>query len=211
MTLHKIFFVPLISFRFSKHSKYFFPDIERSDNIPQGWTQSINSSYPRIKDDDKIVSSDVRDNLIKDLHEEMTQVFKEEKMCFNFSIRDFWYNIYHDDQGQEKHNHLSWVGTKNLYWCGIYYNKNASPTEFHRGNGWYETQRFPDYQNTAMKHVLSDVFYSPVEDGDILLFPSWLNHSVTSKPHHKDKMRMTFSFNIELASLNIGGHDIIPS
>ena len=75
MTLHKIFFVPLISFRFSKHSKYFFPDIERSDNIPQGWTQSINSSYPRIKDDDKIVSSDVRDYFFKDLHDEIRQVF----------------------------------------------------------------------------------------------------------------------------------------
>ena len=36
----------------------------------------------------------------------------------------------------------------------------------------------------------------PVEDGDILLFPPHLEHSVQSKPENKNKMRMTFSFNI---------------
>ena len=35
-----------------------------------------------------------------------------------------------------------------------------------------------------------------LEDGDILLFPPHLEHSVQSKPENKNKMRMTFSFNI---------------
>ena len=69
MTLHKVFFVPLISFKFSKHSKYFFPDIKKCDNRPLGWTTSVNSTYPNIKDSDSIVSLDVRNNLIKDLYE----------------------------------------------------------------------------------------------------------------------------------------------
>ncbi len=206
-----IFPTGLIKIKFKDHYKYNFPEVEKKVNKPEEWDCSVDTSFPFIEPDDPVVSPTVTKNLMADIKTSIVEVFEELNMPTSINLMQFWYNIYHDDQGQEKHNHLSWVGTKNLYWCGIYYNKNASPTEFHRGNGWYETQRFPDYQNTAMKHVLSDVFYSPVEDGDILLFPSWLNHSVTSKPHHKDKMRMTFSFNIELASLNIGGHDIIPS
>lgn len=193
MTLHKIFFVPLISFRFSKHSKYFFPDIERSDNIPQGWTQSINSSYPRIKDDDKIVSSDVRDNLIKDLHEEMTQVFKEEKMCFNFSIRDFWYNIYHDYQGQEPHTHLG--GCKSPVWCGIYYNKRARSTTFIRPDVNNMMHEFP-HQSEFFTNYFAEILSPNISDGVVLLFPPYLKHYVM--PSRDDKMRMTFSFNLEI-------------
>ena len=204
-----IFPTGLIKIKFKDHHKYNFPEVEKKEAIPPGWECSVNTSFPIINSNDPVVSPTVKENLMADIKTSIVEVFEELNMPTNIDLMQFWYNIYHEDQGQEKHNHLAWVGAKNLYWCGIYYNKNASPTAFHRGNGLYETQRFPDYHKTTMINVLGDTSYPPVEDGDILLFPSWISHSVKSEPQHKNKMRMTFSFNIDLISMNIDGTEIV--
>ena len=206
-----IFPIGLIKIKFKDHHKYNFPDIEKKVNKPRDWNCSVNSSFPFIDEHDTLVPPIVKKNLVADLKSSIVEVFKELKMPTNFEFTQFWYNTYRDNQGQEKHNHLTWVGSKNLYWCGIYYNKNSSPTKFHRDPGWYECQRFPNYENTPMDYVLSGGYSPPVEDGDILLFPSYLQHSVESQPYHKDKMRMTFSFNIDLLSLPVEGHEILMS
>jgi len=209
--LISIFPTGLIKIKFKDHYKYNFPDIEKKVNKPPEWQCSVNTSFPYIDEHDTLVPPIVKRNLMADIKTSIVEVFKELDMPTNIDIQQFWYNTYRDHQGQEKHNHLTWVGSKNLYWCGIYYNKNSSPTKFHRDPGWYECQRFPNYQNSPMDYVLSGICSPPVEDGDILLFPSWINHSVESQPYHKDKMRMTFSFNIDLLSLPVNGHEILPS
>ena len=56
--------------------------------------------------------------------------------------------------------------------------------------------------DSAMDSVLSAEYLPFVEDGDIILFPPYLEHSVKSKQKPKDDMRMTFSFNIDV-SLNL--------
>ena len=206
-----IFPTGLIKIKLKDHYKYNFPNIEKKVNKPPEWQCSVNTSFPFIEPDDPVVSPTVNKNLMADIKTSIVEVFEELNMPSSINLSQFWYNIYHDDQGQERHNHLTWVGTKNLYWCGIYYNKNASPTKFHRGGGYYQLQRFPDFMNSAMNPVLSAEYLPSVEDGDIILFPPYLEHSVKSKPHHKDKMRMTFSFNIELVSLDVGGREVFPS
>ena len=62
MILHKIFYVPIFTFRFDKHETYDFSDIARQgriDSRPKGWTTSVNSTYPFITDNDRLVSPDV--------------------------------------------------------------------------------------------------------------------------------------------------------
>ena len=61
-----------------------------------------------------------------------------------------------------------------------------------------KTQEFDGFRETDLSSCLADACHFPVEDGDIVLFPPYLEHSVESKPQHKDSMRMTFSFNIFL-------------
>ena len=60
------------------------------------------------------------------------------------------------------------------------------------------TQEWEGYEGSPLEVCISKYCSPHVEDGDILLFPPYLDHSVESKPHHKDRMRMTFSFNITL-------------
>ena len=53
--------------------------------------------------------------------------------------------------------------------------------------------------DSSMASVLSAEYFPFVEDGDIILFPPYLEHSVKSKQNPKDDMRMTFSFNIDVS------------
>ena len=194
-----IFPIGLIKIKFKDHYKYNFPDIEKKVNKPPEWNCSVNTSFPFISEYDPVVSPIVKKNLMADLKSSIVEVFKELNMPTDISFQQFWYNIYHDNQGQEKHNHLSWIGSQNLFWCGIYYNKNASPTTFYRDGGHYQLQRWPDYMDSSMAAVLSAEYLPFVEDGDIILFPPYLEHSAKSEQKPKDDMRMTFSFNIDVS------------
>ena len=193
-----LFPIPLIKIKFKYHDKYNFPEVEKKENKPDEWNCSLNTSFPAIFDTDSIVSPTVRDSFIKDLLECVKEVIGKLNMPTNIGISQLWYNIYHDNQGQEPHHHLPMVGGTLPFWCGIYYNKNASPTTFHRSDRLYQTQLFTGYPESAMNGILGLHCSPPVEDGDILLFPPHLEHSVQSKPENKNKMRMTFSFNIDL-------------
>ena len=193
-----LFPVPVIKIKFKDHYKYNFSEVEKRDEKPDDWISSVHTSFPGISNDDPIVSSSVRDSLESDLKNCIGEVFKEIGLPTTIKFTNMWYNIYHENQGQEPHRHLPMVGGIMPFWSGIYYNKNASPTKFIRDDKLFITQLFEGYENSEMAFPLSTDFSPKVKDGDILLFPPHLEHLVESKPHHKDKMRMTFSFNINL-------------
>ena len=195
-----LFPVPLLKIKFNHHYKYNFPEVEKRDQKPDSWVKSLHTTFPSIPDDDLIVSSFVRDSLKKDLYDSIVETFEQLNIPTNIEFLQLWYNIYHDNQGQEKHTHFSDVGQIVPFWSGIYYNKNASPTRFFRSDRLYRTQILPEAQNTALDVCLAENFSPEVEDGDILIFPPYLEHSVASTPEHKNKMRMTFSFNIVVNS-----------
>ena len=196
-----LFPVPLIVIKFKDHHKYDFPEVEKEDRKPFNWVDSVNTSFPSINDDDPVISPVVRDNLKSDLKDSIVEVFRQLNFPTNIDFLELWYNIYHDNQGQEKHDHVSQVGQTVPFWSGIYYNKNASPTEFFKSNSIItDTQKFDGYRESALASCLAKSVSPDVKDGDILLFPPYLKHSVKSKPQHKNEMRMTFSFNITLKS-----------
>ena len=193
-----LFPVPVIKIKFKDHYKYNFPEVEKKDKKPDSWVTSLHTTFPAIPDDDLMVPPMVRGSLMRDLKDAVVEVSQELNIPTNIYFLQLWYNIYHDNQGQEKHNHFSQVGQLVPFWSGIYYNKNASPTKFHRDDKLFQTQIFPGYEKSVMDSFLSTAFSPPVEDGDILLFPPYLRHSATSLSHHRYQMRMTFSFNIDL-------------
>ena len=193
-----LFPVPLLKIKFKDHYKYNFPEVERRDQKPDSWVRSLHTTFPGIPDDDLIVSPMVRDSLMRDLKDAVVEVSQELNIPTNIYLLQLWYNIYHDNQGQERHNHLGGVGNSPPLWSGVYYNKNASPTQFFRSDSSYKTQIFDGYKQSALAPCLCPWVAPSVEDGDILLFPPYVEHSVESTLEHKNKMRMTFSFNINL-------------
>lgn len=198
---HKIinlFPIPIIQIKFDKHQKYYFEDIEKSVNLPDGWQMPLNTTFPKILDNDNFISPIVRDSLMIDLIKCISPVFKQLNLPSAIYLDNFWYNIYHDNQGQEVHDHLGDVGTDISFWSGIYYNKNASPTTFIRPDKLYKTQSFENSEDSTIAESLYHKYETEVTDGDIILFPPYLDHYVESQSWHKNNMRLTFSFNINI-------------
>ena len=193
-----LFPIPFLLIKFKDHYKYNFSEVETQDKKPSGWKISVNTTFPNIPDDDRVVPPMVRDSLKRDLKTSIVDVFREINLPTNIDFMTLWYNIYHDNQGQEKHTHFSHVGKRVPFWSGIYYNKKASPTKFFNTNDMRETQQFNRWEESKIAPCLAEACHFPVEDGDIILFPPYLEPSVESTLEHKNSMRMTFSFNITL-------------
>lgn len=195
--VHGLFPVPLILVKFKKHNNYKFPNFPKKNKIPDHWTNPLYTSFPNILENDEFIDNNTVKLLKADLKECINSVFSELEMPRNWDFYEFWYNYYYQEQGQEKHAHLSHVGQRNLYWSGIYYNSNPTPTLFHREeNIFTSTSSHRDFDSSKLREFYFDSWYPYVEEGDILLFPPCLKHSVS--PTNSDNMRLTFSFNITL-------------
>jgi len=192
-----LFSVPVIKFKFSKHNNYNFPTIERKERIPDGWELSLNSSYPCIEDNDSYIFPETRDCIERDLFVDVQAVLKRLGVSYKGAyFTDIWYNVYHEDQGQEPHDHLVNAGEPNAYWSGIYYNTGASPTKFHNAHRYMKLCMPPDiHPDSPIGEMYADMHDQEVEDGDVILFPPWLVHEVISDKTRTD-MRLTFTFNI---------------
>ena len=192
-----LFSVPVIKFKFSKHNNYNFPTVERHERIPDGWELSLNSSYPEIEDDDPFISVQVRESLERDIYNDVRAVLKRLDVSYDkIFIKDFWYNIYHENQGQEPHDHLGNAGDSNLYWSCIYYNRGASPTKFHSAHR-YQKLCMPIHigENSPLCDMYADMHDQEVEDGDVIMFPPWMTHEVVPD-RTRTEMRLTFTFNV---------------
>jgi hypothetical protein len=93
---------------------------------------------------------------------------------------------------------MSAVGEKLAYWSGIYYYQNSSPTIFTRSDYLYKTQEFSGCHDSDLGPCFYETFHPYVEDGDIVLFPPYLEHHVNSDTRYAKNMRVTFAFNIGL-------------
>lgn len=192
----RAFPIPLLRFKFNRHEEYEFRTIGRKNNIPQGWKMALNSTFPNIPDNDPIVTPEQRSSLKKDLYTQIRELFVKDLQITNkFQIGDFWYNIYHQGQGQEPHTHLSDCSHQNPFWCGIYYHKGASPTKFSSPTFASKIHRWEGVHESNLRDCFSEYLMPRVSDGDVMLFPPYLEHCIYSD---SIKMRMTFAFNLYL-------------
>ena len=172
-----LFPVPTIKIKFKQHDKYNFPLVAKKDAKPSTWVVSLNTTFPNIIAGDDFISMEKTEELKTDISNTIISVFKEINISTKFAIIDFWYNIYHQDQGQEPHSH---TGPLCFYWCGIYYNKNPSPTIFCKSAGPHDVH-IHQVGNTSGTHLepsFSPTAAVPTMEGDIILFPPYLEHFV---------------------------------
>ena len=195
-SVYKLFSVPIMKFKFSKHDEYYFENIEKHERIPENWRCSINSSYPKTLNNDIFIDKKKNNSLQKDLLIDIKEMFRQANIPTNISFNDmFWYNISHEEQFQERHNHYNFFHAQNL-WSGIYYNKNATPTTFYPYSHFHRITKFKDFEKSIISDCYYDFFNVDVEDGDVVIFPSTIDHEVRAS--NRDIMRLTFSFNITI-------------
>lgn len=196
--LKSLFPTPLIKFKFRKHYLYNFPEIPKSVNKPKEWIKPLNTSFENNLGDD-FFPIEKKYKLIEDLKTDIKVVFEMLEIPTKFDIQELWYNVYHDNQGQETHDHLCPLGNLISYWSGVYYNNTNIPTVFDRPYNIHKVSIHPDYLNpgSQLNKFYCDKTYQEIEPGDVVLFPPWLSHSVEVGDECKDNMRLTFSFNLE--------------
>ena len=70
----------------------------------------------------------------------------------------------------KNHIHLTGCMEQTPYWCGIYYNKGATPTTFFRPDSNNRVHQFP-YQSENFREYFADSLQPNLHDGDVILFP----------------------------------------
>lgn len=196
-----IFPTPLLVMNFSQHEKYAgkFGNFERVDRKPEPWVTPHNSSFPEIMDDDPYINVEMARAIKSDLLKDIQLFLQELKMPSDIFFSEFWYNAYYEKQGQESHNHLS-PTNHNPFWCGIYFAQNCFPGSLflQRVDTSLRTQQHVEWSQTELAPYYNDTLIPQISDGEIILFPPHLHHSVNVDYRNKTDMRLTFSFNVKL-------------
>mgnify|MGYP001181622644 CR=1 FL=1 len=197
-----IFATPLLFSRFKKHGTHQFPDIPKKDRKPKGWILPVNTSFPgQIEENinDPYMSMELLTSVHNDILEHCKGMMESIGAPSDISLTQFWYNSYYEGQGQEVHNHLS-PSNINPFWSGIYFAKNCyrGQLQFSNMEHGLRTQPPWPHQLSKLKEYYHSVFCVGGEDGNIVLFPPFLNHHVKVGIENRHKMRLTFSFNIRI-------------
>lgn len=194
-----LFSVPIIVTKFNDHEKYNIESFEKVVRKPKDWTCSVNTSFPRTQKDDPYISQEKSNEIKNSITEHLQNVFECYNMPTDINLTQFWYNAYYEGQSQELHNHLA-PNNLNPFWSGIYFAKNCFPgqLQFSRNEYSMRTQQPFDYRKSAIADYYSDYWKVDIPDGHICLFPPHLYHTVSVGEENRDKMRLTFSFNLHI-------------
>jgi uncharacterized protein (TIGR02466 family) len=122
------------------------------------------------------------------------------KRQFTWAI-DMWANINSPGDSNQLHCHPG------AFWSGVYYpDPGGAETEGHGGELVLEDPRYPKAYSTVpdliLRHADREPMYSQFairpEAGLLILFPSWLRHSV--RPHEGDRERVSVALNLSLVN-----------
>ena len=168
------------------------PDIlETSNNlsIPKDWTTNkVRTSFGK---ETEVIKRN-RDLLELEYIECMREVFDKD---FNVEFNSIWYNVYTDGEYQEVHDHLGTplVPSHFSFIHFLSYDKEVhNPPEFH--------DPLAQIRNLSLeldRTRCGDVYVPDIREGDLLMFPSYLQHSV---PPGKSTLypRITIAFNVRV-------------
>lgn len=160
--------------------------------IPKDWiTNKVKTSFECEPNGLEILgpNSTYFNLLIQKYIECMGEIFDKD---FKVSIPRIWYNVYTDGEYQEEHDHLTGPFTVTHFSC-IHFlsfdpDKHKSP-EFR--------DPLSQLRNLSVELECGEVYIPQIEEGDLIIFPSYLKHWVP--PSQKtDYPRITLSFNLKV-------------
>lgn len=168
----------------------------KHDVPPDGWlTNKLTTSFEDDDFNDRLLDdSEIGSELKRQYVEVMGSFFNQSFEC---DIVDIWYNCYTDQEFQESHTHFGKYNQPNHYACVHFLSfdpKIHSPLTFDdplrlvRG-GSHEMTGFSGY---------SDKFHVNAKEGDLVMFPAYLEHEVKAGPPTPQYPRITISFNVRI-------------
>ena len=143
------------------------------ENTPEQWNCNLFTSYGS----GKFPIGECLDAFTPTLDEFQT----ESQGYGNMILTDLWLNVYESQNWQEKHIHSPGQ------WSGVYY-VHFDPNE-HKATNFYH----PCETLLATAGITQNTLVPWVQEGDMIIFPSWLEHAAPM--NRSSKMRSTISFN----------------
>jgi len=194
--IHKLFATPVFQFKVKDHeklnanlSKYIY-DLYESDK--EGAQRSNVGGWH--SKNFKIEKDNVAHNFIKSIHEHVKEVmvdgfgwkYTPEKV----GVTEIWAIINKKNSFNQIHNH------PNTYLSAAYYVKapnKCGSIQFHEPN---EVKKFRHPVIEKQNELNSSGFSVEAEEGNLLIFPSYLYHSVGKNLSSED--RIIVSFNVDI-------------
>ena len=138
---------------------------------------------------DKIISNNLIPEILSKLKEFGSQLYGDEKM--EWVVKNIWGNLTIPDGGQGIHNHANSVVSGIIYLTDP---NETNHTTFIRNNmfsGYAFLQHRVKGKFTPYNR--NEIEFDVAKQGDMVLFPSYLNHFV--KDNNTSNNRITLSFN----------------
>jgi len=165
-----------------EHIKTVVSNNIEQQGTPKTWNCSVNSSFGTSY----FWLCDLLDNY-NFLYDEF---FYKLKCKVDISITDAWYNDYSVGDFQEQHHHLPAD-----FSCIHYVQLNSK----HQGTTFVNPNRLLNSNNKVLKHIYPETFTPYVTEGDVIIFPSYMEHFV--KKQQIEDRRITLSWNLKIKSL----------
>lgn len=174
----------------------------QSKNIESGIATSAKSNYGIYESDFDLLDDahegiqSLRAFITASLRQAVSHVNGSQVPADQIGIEycDSWYHITNDGGFHDAHVHGG------CSWCGIYYlqvgesGTRVGAAAPNGGNRFYSPHwaggAYNDYGNSYLSNVYID---PPIQDGMLLLFPSYLKHS--GLPYRGEQDRIVISFN----------------
>ena len=162
--------------------------------VPNGWfTNHIHTTFDDDGVNNTIFSTNPR---IREIYFDNITRFFDQKVSFD--ILEFWANVYEKGEYQEDHTHLSSeYDSRTAQFSCIHFLKFDS--EKHVPVAFVDPIEITRYTSLEMKsNHYSHHYYPKVNEGDLLMFPSYLGHFVQPSEPTPGNPRITVSFNLAL-------------
>ena len=171
----------------------FLPSIEDSLpylTIPEDWaTDNLKTSYGNQNE----ILSGKKFSLLEKYYDDCINEFFDKEVEWEFAGR--WYNYYREGSYQESHDHLG-TAIKPIHFSCIHY--LSFDPEVHTSTEFIDPiSALRCHTITLDRDFIGDSYSPPVGEGDIIMFPSYLQHRVRQQKI-SDIPRVTISFNVRV-------------
>jgi hypothetical protein len=160
---------------------------------PLGWSDNVHSSfyYEKNSNDFLYSRSGIPLDLVDYLNEKINFLNFDENLhnLGKFHVSEIWYNAYKENQYQHPHRHHNFEDGNKVMFSAIWYLK-FNPLE-HTATRFYN----PNFDFEKMKNFSTFSYIPPVEENDLIIFPSIIKHDVPKQT--SNNLRITIAFNID--------------
>jgi hypothetical protein len=169
--------------------------------IPEGWfTNKVMTSFMGEKPGNEMFFGEDRtyQSLLETRYANCLDSFFGQ-VTYQIAIDEIWYNCYLDGEYQEAHDHLvrSSGNYSPAHFSCIHFlsfdSTRHKPVRFHDP---IEQIRCMSYELNESKY--NSIIYPDISEGDFIMFPSYLIHSVEPSPPTPDYPRITIAMNIRV-------------